>query len=341
MSAPEKTIESVSALIDRFALTAVGEDTFVGWYKSLPVALTLPCSHGSIGESGFEVPPSINILAQLRYVGVPEEAVPKTDDIRDPIVQAHIDEKRVRISFDDTIVHLTAFEADENFLNDGLTRCLDAMLDVVKRAGGSGNGNTCHYCKTSSIKTLTWIEDRVAQVCDECLHEKIAESAREKRASLPGVLMTLLCGAVAIIAGAAMWCGLWWLDFILIDWLTPKHQTEILVPDFVIIGELGVIGIAVGIVISLIIDKARKAGRTFPVVVAFFAIISAVMLGEAGVIHWILDDGSNSPSYWRTVRLIPQFWSSLEGTSRYRVAAIAIAVMTSAIIVHIRKTETN
>ena len=170
MSAPENTTESVNALIDRFALTAVGEDTFVGWYKALPVALTQSCSHGSIGELGFDLPPSINLLAQLRYVGVPDDAAPKTDDIRDPVVQAHIDERRVRISFDDTIAHLTAFETDENFLNDGLPRCFDAMLDAIQRAGGSGGGNTCHYCMSKSIQSLTWIEFRVAQDHTECMN---------------------------------------------------------------------------------------------------------------------------------------------------------------------------
>lgn len=332
MSAPEKTLDTLGALIDRFALTSVGDDSFIGWHKELPIAITVSCSHGTIGETGFEVPPSVNVLAQLRYVGIPEDAVPDLNDISDPAVQELIDTSRVRISFEETIAYLTAFETDEAFLADGLPRCFDAMLDVVKRAGGTGNGNTCHYCKTNTIQSLTWIDDRVAQVCDHCMSEKLEEAEHERRGTLQGRLLTLLSGFAATIFGAAAWASLWYLDFVIVRWMTPKGQTVLQVSHFVLLGEIFAIGLATGLLIGWIVSIAPKAGRLVPRFVAVLASIGAAILGDAATIKWAVEDEIGTLTFFQAVGAVPWYWLDLKQEAAYRLVAILIACMFAALM---------
>lgn len=340
MPESDPIVDALYGCMNRLGLTCVEGDTHVGSYRDFPFAMTptvLPGIHDV--DTGAVEPASLSIVAQLRYVGAPEGFAPDLGTINNPTLRPLIDDKRLRITFDDTIAWLTIHDVDAAFLDDEFSACLDAILQVVQRAGGKADGKICHYCRSRSVESLTWIEERVAQVCGQCLEEKLDEARRERRGSVSGMMLLLLCAA-ATIAGAACWMLLWWIDSLVIEWITPAHQTEVKVPYYLIAGEVFGIGIATGALVGFITTLTRRAGSLAPRFAAALAAIGAALIGEMAPSRWIYQSDATFGVFSYEVPDLRDAHNSASAMElTYRFGALAVAMVVAAFLAKTRSPE--
>ncbi|MCA9257142.1 MAG: hypothetical protein KDA33_15955 [Phycisphaerales bacterium] len=292
MSEIGQNVYSFYQCVSRLGLTHAENDTYMGRYGDFPIAVTRQSVPGELNLTTRDrEPPTQSVFVQIRYVGVAEDTVVTAEETSDSTIRRLRDEKRIRISFDTTIAWITVDRADVRFLESELNACLDAVLQIIRRAGGKGDGGNCHYCRARSVESLTWIEERVAQVCSQCLEEKLEEAERERRGSPAGYATLFLCATMATCVGALCWVLLWWLDAILVAWATPKYQTEVHIPYLLIFAEFVAIGLAIGAVVGLLTTLTRRAGKRLPPWTSATAAIASAFLGEFAI-RWIRADAA-------------------------------------------------
>ncbi|HPF41040.1 MAG TPA: hypothetical protein P5081_20760 [Phycisphaerae bacterium] len=319
--------------VSRLGLTHAEDDTYMGRYADFPIAVTRQSVPGELDlTTGDREPPTQSVFVQIRYVGVPEDTMITAEETGDPTIRRLRDEKRIRISFDTTIAWITVDRADVSFLESELNACLDAVLQIIRRAGGKGDGGNCHYCRARSVASLTWVEERVAQVCTPCLEEKLEEADRERRGDPAGYAALFLCATMATCVGALCWVLFWWLDAILVAWATPKYQTEIHVPYLLVFAEFVAIGLAIGAVVGLLTTLTRRAGGWLPPRIAATASFASAILGEFAI-RWIRADAALLSRLPDDLPALPAgFDDGAQMEVGYRLCAMLLAAGLAALI---------
>lgn len=328
----ETSRRSLTDLPRTLGVAQVETGVYVGRYRGFPIGIEPNLPAESPTESAL--PQTFSVLAQLRYVGPADDFMPSADAITDARVRNLVETGDARISFDETYARLSSFRINV----DDLHRCIDAMIDTVKKAGGSGNGDTCHYCRANAAPTLTWVEARVAQVCPDCLEKKLKEASDEKYGTPAGLVHVLLLTIPAILAGAIFWGLAWWLDSRILRWVAPHHK-EIRVPSEYVIAEVLIIGILAGAFVGYIVGHARKAGRLARVLAGGMSMLAAVAVGDVAYIKAHAYADAVPVSLIDIVRTLPQYWHTLGRDIPYRVATLAVSVVIAMILANMPQPE--
>lgn len=152
----------------------------------------------------------------------------------------------------------------------------------------------CHFCVTNPSNDLVFVEDRVTQMCQQCLDERQGLRHKEQEASIAGVAGALVIGSVASLIGAVLWVGTWLLWFFCIS-LLAQDDDVIILPSVVSIVQVVVIGGACGWVVGFAVSLIPKRGDKAAGVIAVICALGAVMMGEIVLVMSIAPETEQAP----------------------------------------------
>ena len=309
-------MESLVDLQRSLNLQRADENQSVGVYRGYPLGLTVVPHKASTQRLPnrqvmvLEAPdarPWYSLLFQLRHP-LRTEALPDKDAYAwDERPAALLDSGKAAVSVEDRIAWLRVYEAAELVENGTMLGVLDAFVDGLAAAGVQNQDDRCHYCGQNHVEQVTWIADRAAWICPECLERETAEepAAPEDPAKL------VLAGAVGAIVGAVIWTGIWIIYDLVIEWFVKGSPTGRVHVPHLAVGITGIIGgVLFGAPTGLLIRRVRSRAIKLAKVIGVMSIVLAAALGEIVHSTWLVYHlyGVISPRV--AVHVLPQIWGS-------------------------------
>ncbi len=288
-----------------FDLIEVAEDIYVGRIEGFPILIKAKMA----AESGGTAVEKFAVLqCQVQFVGVSECARLDPAMIKTPDIRELIDLGRVHVSYEENIARIMIFDADRAFLDGRLRACIEEVLTVIRSQGGTALDRNCHQCKFRVTRGLTYLEEGVAQICDECLQARLDTLRQDNSLTFPGAMKTLLFGLVATVIGTAIWAS---FSYFLFDHVKNLHLPGSVFGSRGVSGWLAyiaVIGIGIGACIGRIIACAPNRGRSWSCFVAVLAAIATAVLGDTLVVWMCWARVNASISLIDSFKVLPEVW---------------------------------
>ena len=304
--------------------------TYFGVYQGYPIAVTY-----------LEYAEDIGLLFQIRHP-LSRESLPYKSSYQwsNPLNDL-IRQEKAKIEVEDGLAWFTLYGMEETGNSDHIIQLLHSLLGSLKEAGVSDIGNLCHYCRRNEVASVSFLEGRVAQICNVCLSDRLSACTGQRYASTTGVSSSVMFGGIAAIIGAVLWGGMW----IVHDWfigLLSSGRDVIYVPELLAILIFVTIGFATGWPIGYAISRIPDRGDRIAGTVGAVCGLAAVLFGEIICVVFIVYRLAEVVSFSIAKDLLWVYWSNV-GFSYlvHKVIAAFIAIMVAYLWAKPRKTSLN
>ena len=295
--------------VAQLGLTPADSTSFFGLHRGYPVAFTIRESKpGRDPLTQISLPGSLVLLIQVRHSS-PTLALPPATQLRwSDAISAQLQDKKARLTLDDSIVWLVFYDAHDLIRDKQIIQCMNELLDNLIAHDVSPLSDRCELCRNPATERPIFSDGRVVQICEPCFTGQ--QSARRQESQMtPEAAMKLafICPFATMIA-AGIWAGLWMLLVLLLDWWKgPNERPAVYLPHiFELLVALATALLVAGPIVYLIRLVPGRGSRAG--LVGFFCCTVGVFIGEAVFWKWQLFKEVGATPWTLVVQILPRLW---------------------------------
>ncbi|HKQ48083.1 MAG TPA: hypothetical protein VJZ71_08450 [Phycisphaerae bacterium] len=290
-------------------LPCVGSNVYAGRFRDFSIAVSQKESPPQKLDHGEVVTSPAVLTLQIKYPSCPHAAPNGNAGSWGETIDALVASRDARIVVDQRRTILFLYDADKVLGTIELRNIVERIIDRLLQLRVVPGGNRCHECLNNPVDGPTLMEDRLTQICEDCLARRMALRDEQTQLTSAGVAGLLLIALPCVVIGALIWAGIWiaW-DSLLGLFVDPGKKLRVFVPHIVEIVVVALAGAAVAWPVAWLIRRIPSRGDLFAGGVGLVYCLAAILLGELAYWTWTVRREVGGVELVSIIRALPAIW---------------------------------